>query len=78
MLYIVIYIIMYSYIYLYIQLNILYYIYIYIYIILYIIYSYIYVGHSISFQTFLYRDCRRLLKIPYVIAIHLERSDQFL
>ena len=34
-----------------------------------------YVVHSISFQTSLYRhlNCRRLLKIHYVIAIHLIR-----
>ena len=34
-----------------------------------------YVVHSISFQTFLYRHLklRRLLKIQYVIAIHLMR-----
>ena len=29
--------------------------------------------HSISFQTFLYRHCNRLLKIQYGIAIHLMR-----
>ena len=35
----------------------------------------IYVVHSISFQTFLYKilNCRRLLKIQYVIAIYLMR-----
>ena len=34
-----------------------------------------YVVHSIGFQTFLYRHwkCRRLLKIHYVIAMHLMR-----
>ena len=36
---------------------------------------YIYMVHSISFQTFLYRHLKfhRLLKIHYVIAIHLMR-----
>ena len=39
------------------------------------IYIYIYMGNSISFQTFLYRhlNCCRHLEIQYVIAIHVMR-----
>ena len=50
------------------------YIYIYIYIYMLTWYIYICVVHSISFQTFfVHANGRRLLKIQYVIAIHLMR-----